>query len=53
MNHEPMYMRERSPGRPLLEKAAGEYKKYRKRTSDLPTPIERDYLETIKKHRKS
>lgn len=35
-----------------IEKAADEYKKYRKRISDLPTPVERDYLETIKQTQK-
>ncbi|PKM88447.1 MAG: cell filamentation protein Fic [Firmicutes bacterium HGW-Firmicutes-12] len=35
-----------------IEKAADEYKKYRKRISDLPSPVERDYLETIKQTQK-
>ena len=35
-----------------IEKATEEYKKYRKRISDLPTPVERDYLETIKETQK-
>ena len=35
-----------------IEKAADEYKKYRKRIADLPTPVERDYLETIKQTQK-
>jgi len=35
-----------------IEKATDEYKKYRKRISDLPTPPERDYLETIKQTQK-
>ncbi len=35
-----------------IEKAADEYKKYRKRISDLPTPVERDYLESIKQAQK-
>lgn len=35
-----------------IEKATDEYKKYRKRISDLPTPVERDYLETIKQTQK-
>ena len=35
-----------------IEKAAEEYKKYRKRMTDLPTPAERDYLESIKQAQK-
>ncbi len=35
-----------------IEKATDEYKKYRKRISDLPAPVERDYLETIKQTQK-
>lgn len=35
-----------------IEKATDEYKKYRKRISDLPTPVERDYLETLKQTQK-
>ena len=35
-----------------IEKATEEYKKYRKRISDLPTPVERDYLEAIKQAQK-
>lgn len=35
-----------------IEKATDEYKKYRKRISDLPTPVERDYLEAIKQTQK-
>lgn len=35
-----------------IEKATDEYKKYRKRISDLPSPVERDYLETIKQTQK-
>lgn len=35
-----------------IEKAAEEYKKYRKRIADLPTPAERDYLESIKEAQK-
>jgi hypothetical protein len=31
-----------------LEKANTEYEKYRKRTIDEPTPVERDFLENIK-----
>ncbi len=31
-----------------IEKATEEYKKYCKRTADLPTRVERDYLESIK-----
>ncbi len=35
-----------------IEKAAEEYKKYRKRVSDLPTDVERDYLEAVKQVQK-
>ncbi len=35
-----------------IEKAAEEYKKYRKRIADLPTYAERDYLESIKQAQK-
>jgi hypothetical protein len=35
-----------------IEKAAEEYKKYRKRVSDLPTAVERDYLEAVKQVQK-
>jgi len=35
-----------------IEKATDEYKKYRKRISDLPSPVEQDYLETIKQTQK-
>ena len=31
-----------------IERAAEEYKKYRKRIAELPTPAERDYLESLK-----
>jgi hypothetical protein len=35
-----------------IEKATGEYKKYRSRIADLPTPVERDYLEAVKQAQK-
>lgn len=35
-----------------IEKATEEYKKYLKRIADLPSPAERDYLETIKQAQK-
>lgn len=35
-----------------IEKAIDEYKKYRRRIADLPTPVERDYLEAIKQTQK-
>jgi len=35
-----------------IEKAAEEYKKYRKRIADLPSRAERDYLENIKQAQK-
>lgn len=35
-----------------IEKATEEYKKYRKRIADLPTPTERDYLANIKQAQK-
>lgn len=35
-----------------IEKATAEYEKYCKRISDLPTPVERDYLESIKQAQK-
>ncbi len=35
-----------------IEKATDEYKKYRKRISALPTPVERNYLEAIKQAQK-
>lgn len=35
-----------------IEKATEEYKKYRKRMSDLPTTVERDYLEAVKQAQK-
>ena len=35
-----------------IEKAIEEYKKYRKRISDLPSAAERDYLESIKQAQK-
>jgi hypothetical protein len=35
-----------------IEKAAAEYKKYRRRIADLPSPVERDYLEAIKQTQK-
>lgn len=35
-----------------IEKATEEYKKYRKRITDLPTSAERDYLESIKQAQK-
>ncbi|HSW36144.1 MAG TPA: virulence RhuM family protein [Candidatus Limnocylindrales bacterium] len=35
-----------------IEKATAEYKKYRKRIADLPTPVERDYLEAVKQAQK-
>ncbi|NLV57377.1 MAG: virulence RhuM family protein [Clostridiales bacterium] len=31
-----------------IEKATEEYKKYRMRTKDLPSPVEKDYLESLK-----
>jgi hypothetical protein len=35
-----------------IEKATAEYKKYRQRIVDLPTPVERDYLEAVKQAQK-
>jgi hypothetical protein len=35
-----------------IEKATEEYKKYRKRISDLPTLVERDYLDSLKQAQK-
>ncbi len=35
-----------------IEKAAAEYKNYRQRIAALPTPVERDYLKTIKQTQK-
>ena len=35
-----------------IEKATAEYKKYRQRIADLPTPVERDYLEAVKQAQK-
>jgi len=35
-----------------LEKAEAEYAKYRQRTIDEPTPVERDYLASIKETQK-
>lgn len=35
-----------------IEKATEEYKKYRKRIAELPSPAERDYLESIKQAQK-
>lgn len=35
-----------------IEKATEEYKKYRSRIADLPTPAERDYLEAVKQAQK-
>lgn len=35
-----------------IEKATEEYKKYCKRTADMPSPAEQDYLETIKQAQK-
>lgn len=35
-----------------IEKAAEEYKKYRKRTADMPSTAERDYFDTIKQAQK-
>lgn len=35
-----------------IEKATEEYKKYRKRITALPTPVECDYLEAIKQAQK-
>ncbi len=35
-----------------IEKATAEYKKYRQRTADLPTPVERDYLAAVKQAQK-
>jgi hypothetical protein len=35
-----------------IEKATAEYKKYRQRTADLPTPVERDYLSVVKQAQK-
>ena len=35
-----------------IGKAAAEYKKNHKRIADFPTPVERDYLETIKQTQK-
>lgn len=35
-----------------IEKATAEYRKYRQRVADLPTPAERDYLESLKQTQK-
>jgi hypothetical protein len=35
-----------------IEKAIDEYKKYHRRIADLPSPVERDYLEAIKQTQK-
>ena len=35
-----------------VEEATAKYKKYRQRIADIPAPVKRDYLETIKQTQK-